>query len=1464
MNKFQNLLKTIIFTLVIVSGVSIFQPIDASADYSISLTGINFDNHRSMKATIDGKPVFCIQYGYPFRSKVSDLQMVTANIEGHSGPISSNVRYILQNTSDDGDNEYFRGWGTWTLNSSHTNATQTSIVGAPTSLTWSEDFDDHSSHSEDDPYNNKINDTSSTRWLTEIKPHMQGHEGSVAPKPTQMKKITYAQAGFSTSQVYAQAMTNYYIYEDSDASSYSSNAKFKCKQAIDWCIEKNKITTIGDTGADNLTLIFQNGCDDYVREFIGSQYDAMKLYRQMVWKATNMRVIPSFASKLSRNCEPIKLYWDEDIKKYTATVSDANGVLNYFDFNIPGCTVTNNGDGTLTITSANQLDGVLTSSTNKSRLEPSDGIFKLPQYFRWNLEGKATTFTYTAFVKDWQHTFDMWQEVEDGDKRKQQPGYKYNHNYTWGCHWYCTTLADSITHCTNEINSCTNIKNDGWVDDKYTKHKHTLACGSILNGYATCNHVLNDGFVAGHYTTHSHTEDCHTHTIECQHQYDCPYWQKANRVGYSTYVGGTPGTDCNPHYVCNKEHFTTVTRTVSGKYIDWQDLSGVYTGGQKLVDPVSCYIKVQTVPHEYKAETNTDVLLIAANDEWNDLTYTLANGETIKYASHIRIGEKYSLKYIYTYEGASKGFRIDISNQSKAYYKYTYMSRMYAPNNTTSIYNLRNSARSGNTNVPHASLVLDKTPITIYGSYSTAETAYPNKGVYSWNSGSNWNDNVYLDALTTDQYDDNYSNKSASEIINSHTNSNVKSFKVAKNNNKIQVIWIYETPQEVFTTPTVNANAYIQIGTNKNYTKTYYDEAYNYAKDDDHNYVGGIGYFSSSNIGAQVPSHTVYTQNNEYETYAIENKLWQADVEIKVSNFVQNTGAGITQQTYEDVGNATHRINYNLYYTVKLENPKATITWDKIRKHDNLATENKNDTNTFNTSSEVNEFDINTLISWGTSGGNINTNGATGSTTVVDHIKTGITYLQRTVPVVLNTLESGSNATMTMKIYPNYDRLIYEDSYTGVSKTGSIFSTRYQVTYKDSHYPDNEKSATSTIYKAMNPNNTLMRPSNILSSGNVPNTRDDEHKTYGTNGASGKTTFNIKLSDGTTKTVSDSNTKSYTQYNFTFNNSLRSNKVTFGSHRKSITFFKYSHNGNTIQSITSNYANNNKSQTESYYISQVLFKSNYTTKYQKELEKQGANYIVDTLSNGEKEPWIDMVNQNKFAIVAAGQGFELKVTVKYENSFLTQYLARYFGQNDAQSSIDKGSSYSNNKYLGPQYCNISSMTGFINNDGKAHAYINGINTIDRLAVNLVTGSNVYKDLYCYMSDNPNTVYSYSGIYNTPVIFDRKVSYSKDFSTTTITYTMSKSVENGVSSSFQNMKFYTNQLAPDVKTPGIVEGSYDVKAKGEHSVTLWTPIVAATPFDYPHTIQDRYIGDAIELGYTIKSTGADDSIVHIVQ
>ena len=131
-----------------------------------------------------------------------------------------------------------------------------------------------------------------------------------------------------------------------------------------------------------------------------------------------------------------------------------------------------------------------------------------------------------------------------------------------------------------------------------------------------------------------------------------------------------------------------------------------------------------------------------------------------------------------------------------------------------------------------------------------------------------------------------------------------------------------------------------------------------------------------------------------------------------------------------------------------------------------------------------------------------------------------------------------------------------------------------------------------------------------------------------------------------------------------------------------------------------------------------------------------------------------------------------------------------------------------------------------------------------------------------MSDNPNTVYSYSGQYNTPVIFDRKINYNASLDRIEFEYTMAQSENNGVANSKMSKKFFTSALAPDANSPGIVSNGN--APTGSHTITIWTPITAATGFEYPEAIQNRYIGDAIEIGYSIKSTGADDDIVHIVQ
>lgn len=1476
-NKTKNIL--IIYFLIIILIITNLNLNVKAADVSVTITGMQYDDHRGIIFNIEGNGAgYCIERGYPFKSLVSDVNM--AKVNGKTLLAWANAK------------EKFVGWGKWKVTEGdHTLVDHATYVEGgvlddkiPSSGTLT---DDNESSDPDD------SDSGSGRGL-------EGTKELYAPT---MKQVTSDKTQFfsSESKINALALINYYIGSADETHN-------KTSQALIWAVQYGFIDSTND--GNNIQMIFKNSqgsyrgedgkvqqtstesCDSYVQRYIGSDYEAMKLYREFVWKMTNIRTIPSFAysNYPAAKANPIHLKWNDSEQKYVAYVNDENGVLDWYlgDLanTIPGVTIEKQTDGSLKLSSTTAIDNTNTESieTKDNVLRSADGTiqkdtvervladgtvktidvvkstmrdsilpancqFKTPVFWKWSLEGESKDFTYTKLVED----------KEDGTM-------KHSHDYDPACEWKCTKDSGAITDCTGSHNNCQdydkNCADCLHCEKTYNIHVHDncqkkytcTKCGATSHpagSQCTGTFTQDAGYACNNSPNNQHdcTASCSTHLEACKHYKNCNSYD-GNTTASKTKKD--PKSACTVDWTCDKTHYKAKTDTVTATFVDWQDVSTYSSGGKTLTDPLYAYIAVTTDAHDFESETKVDIKLI--DQDGDEVNYIIP-------------GEKYKVRYVFEYFGDSKGFVIKPKNDVAAkYYEYYYVSKMYATayNNNLKTYPYSNVTA---TTINQFKLDINNTPITMYGTYKTGETPYATGGLYTFDSGSLWNDSIVLDALdveTDANYNDNYDyykNKSESEILetSSHKNEYYGSYegfnpeevadkdeyrvvKVKKSNNKITVTWTYDTEYEVFTSAYINANAYIQVGEDKNYVTTYYDDKYNYGEYDNHNYVGMIGVWSSVKNGK-----VIATKNSEYPSYAVKNSIWKADIDIKASNTVLNTGAGITQHIYSDVGIAAHNVNFNLYYTINLEHPKASYYWYTVNKKNGEEKTTASGSETYpEYSQEKLEFDVNTLIDWNSNGVLDYLNDESSEMVTVDHIKSGKTYIQRMINASLKVLTDNNSITnVNVNVKPNYDALIYEDKATEPVYTENGLASKITDTISNTWYTNNgeDGSSSDTIYPAMNPK--VAKPVNIQN----------------TNSYGATSSFSIQLSNGNNKTIYDRLTKNYTSYQFTFNNgrTVRDNKILFPERRTSVSMFKYSntnykYNSKSVRSIDSEYkTNEGQSQTEKYYISEVLFTSNYINKYQETLEKDGASFLIEDI-DGKKVAWVDMVNQNKYAIVSAGQGFELKVTVKYENSFLTQYLARYFGYNDGQHYLT-----GNSKDLGPQYCNISSMTGFEEN----HAYINGYNTVDRCVNKLITGSNVYKDLYAYMSDNPNSVYSATGMYDTPIIFERdKIEYSDDFSVTTITYNMKKSTENGISSSFQNMKFYTNQLAPDSETPGIIMGGN--LQEGKHSITLWTPIVAATPFDYPETIQDRYIGDAIELGYTIKTTGADDSIVHIVQ
>ena len=603
------------------------KPITVKADgIPVSLGYVPFDEHRGMSIKINGETGFCVQRGYPFRSSVSDIQML--RVVGENITMSEWIRENLRNYAGEGVWEYFRGWGTWALNGDHTDASQTSQDGAPSSDVIPEVFDKETDDFEDGYVPGKWNTSASSEFNSTL---ITGHEGAKDKYATTVKTISAGEAGFSVSQMNALALINYYIFEDEDASGYSEQAKIQAGQALVWAVEFNFVGVAGFGGRDSFLTYkdssgkygtggastFSGSSDGYIKVYIGSQYEAMKLYRQVVWKTTNMRQTPSFAydnfDKAKQN--PIHLKWDEQEHAYMATIADANGVLDYFDFEISGVTCTENGDGTLTIKSTSQISSPLTSSLAVSKLLPDDCSFTLPTFYRWGLEAVTKTFNYSILIPDMVY----WSNSMNN--------YRHSHSWNPPCEWQC--LNNGIDN-----NFCHNDKNAGWEDE----------------------HDDEGNVVGGEFTRHEHKPECYHHN-------HCPYYltTTTSRTLFNN--------NCDLFWVCLKRHYLLEQRTITATYIDWQDLAD-FTGPDTLVDPVHAYISVITDEHEFPAETDTEILLIADHDEWNDLSCTLPNGKTVAHSSHLRVGEKYHLKYIYSYKGASKGFRIEFSVQNKPYYQY--------------------------------------------------------------------------------------------------------------------------------------------------------------------------------------------------------------------------------------------------------------------------------------------------------------------------------------------------------------------------------------------------------------------------------------------------------------------------------------------------------------------------------------------------------------------------------------------------------------------------------------------------------------------------------------------------------------------------------------------------------------------------------------------------------------------------
>lgn len=922
----------------------------------------------------------------------------------------------------------------------------------------------------------------------------------------------------------------------------------------------------------------------------------------------------------------------------------------------------------------------------------------------------------------------------------------------------------------------------------------------------------------------------------------------------------------------------------------FQNFMTIYRSGT----PTKAIIYVKVVPPYVESEDPAARCEVRTEIEVVDL-----NDHVVDY---ILPGEKYKLRYTFIYEGGSKGLGLKRSDNIP--YTESRYRRVDVLGEPTQGWQMPNQTYLG---WKYDVFMERTTDLNLWGTYDVYTSPYTNKDeTFTWSSekhsvlNNNWNVKGFLDAgdvrntidsfldtsnnsqwggFTVKSYTDKNGNKGweteehpVKEEANSTTTKELdQAYQMTvvqtsddKKNPEMIVTWAYETPYQVFRTPKVDSQAYIYVGKSENQWKSYPTDKHkeemngkNLAETNVRNIVRTGPY---KFVKLYYDMEEVHTNNAIYPAEYQQWKDWKLITDVDVTQFHVSTGDGKTSPV--DILSQKY-LNHQFYYAIKLVNDKANIDdsytkWAdnkaKIDKHTNQADHKITNITGID---DIVETDVTTKLMVNSS-----------QILLQDHIRTGTTLLQKALPVVVNVNEAKTN---NFRIAVNVDNANYNSTRNG-------YRTYYETEFDNSPSNNNTKTDIDKVVKAINPTKLDERP-------------ESENGIYNINDSnlSQITKFKIKL-DGSKIDVVDTSVFDYKDKAFAYNKNNLSNAVYAKTNGTGTVikqtdeafeqgpYYKYSKtNFRTLKNNAWNKANANDSDytpedtqvSEYYRFTKVLFRSNYTSKYVED------DTIDEEFTDGQTG-WVDFAAdqdremKDKKAAVSAGQGFELKICLTYFNNNLELYRSK---QVEKYAAIKNSSNImsSNNPRIGKQYMNQFYQTIY---NGSEET---GLLELVDLEGNPVEtyGSNVYEDLYAIMSDNQNTAYSYSGIYDTMQIFDveKKVTADEENNTIRIDYwyTMKKSEENGVGSDFQTMRFYTNQLEQDSMS----------NLSKKHKIKIYSAVFPANEIDDDVTLYSdaqsvrnddkwnfdnvqRYLGDYLDFEYKIIKTGADDSIVHIVQ